>query len=370
MYIGKVSFMQYVDKQIKNIAVIMLGLMGDVLIRTPILRNLKIMFPDAKISAIVDKVGIEILRHNPHVDELILFHRNKNKLKNNIFKFYDIWQVRKREFDLLIDVYNGGSSKIVSLYSNAKYRLGFEHKLKGTYTSVFTDYLNEEKKHSYIINHNHLGAQILKILYPLEKTIDFDTRPTFIVQDQTLSNLQKQFSNINFKKIYLLNLGSGGLEKIMDFSKYFDMIEYIHRNYGLSPAIICNPGQEYLQNSFITDFMDSSNIPYTKLPALTIEEVGALMKLSTFIITPDTGLLHIAIALEIKSFAIFTYTNPELVDPKDENLIACFTPNLSNKRGDLYFGTREIPNDYLFAKIDTLLEGSPYASSKNSLQGE
>lgn len=348
--------MQYTDNQINKIVVIMLGLMGDVLIRTPILRNLKAMFPDAKITAVVDKIGVEILQNNPDVDELILFHRNKNKLKNNLFKFYDIWQVRKKKFDLLIDVYNGGSSRIVSLFSNATHRLGLEHKRAGTYSCVFTDYLKEEEKHSYHINHNHLGAQTLKILYPLEKRIDFDTRPTFIVQEATLSNMQKQFSSIDFDKSYLLNLGSGGLEKIMDFAKYFDLVEYIYKNYGLVPLILCNPGQEFLQSSFISEFMTKSTIPYTQLPILSLQEVGAFMKLSSFIITPDTGLLHIAIALDIKSLAIFTYTNPELVDPKSQNMVACFTPDFSNKHGELYFGTRDIPNDYLHTRIDTLLQ--------------
>jgi ADP-heptose:LPS heptosyltransferase len=336
-------------ENIHKIGVIILGLFGDVLIRTPILKNLRSMFPEAEIVAIVDKIGVEVLRYNPHVDRTIAFHRNRNKLKNNLFKIYDIWQVRQEKFDLLVNIYDGGSTPIVSRLSGAPHRLGITKRSPGTYTMTHPILRQSHEKH-------HIGLNFLKVLHPLGKPIDFDTKPIFVIPQATLKSIEKHFvESIDFQNTYVINFGSGGAEKIMDFQKYFQLVRYLYERYNLIPAIIKNPGQEYLQEKFIEEFLQGSDIPYKALPSLSLHELGALMQLVRFFITPDTGLLHMAIALDVKTLAIFTYTNPKLVDPQTENFVACFQPDFSKVQDSLYFGTKELDVGYLCGRADKLL---------------
>ncbi len=335
-------------ENIRKIGVIILGLFGDVLIRTPILKNLKIMFPEAELVAIVDKIGIEVLRYNPNVDRTIVFHRKRNKLKNNLLKIYDIWQVRQEKFDLLVNVYDGGSTPIITRLSGAPHRLGITKRSRKTYTMIQPILRQRHEKH-------HIGFNFLKVLYPLGKPIDFTTKPIFIIPQVISQTIQKRFEFIDFQNTYLINFGSGGIEKIMDFQKYFQLTLYLYEHYKFIPAIIKNPGQEYLQENFIKKFLEKTDIPYKTLPLLTLHELGALMQLVRFFVTPDTGLLHIAIALDIKTLAIFTYTNPKLVDPETDNFVACFEPDFSNVQDSLYFGTKEIDINYLYSRVDKLL---------------
>ena len=335
-------------ENIHKVGIIILGLFGDVLIRTPILKNLKIMFPEAEIVAIVDKIGVEVLRYNPDVSRTIVFHRNKNKLKNNLLKVYDIWQVRREGFDLLVNIYDGGSTPIVSRLSGAPHRLGITKRSPGTYTMTNSILRQSHEKH-------HIGLNFLKVLHPLGKPIDFDAKPIFVIPQAILQNIEKRFEFLNFQSTYLINFGSGGVEKIMDFEKYFQLVQYLYERYRLAPAIIKNPGQEYLQDRFIKEFLERSNIPYKALPLLTLHELGALMKHTRFFITPDTGLLHMAIALNIKTLAIFTYTNPKLVDPQTDSFVACFEPDFSKVQDCLYFGTKELDVNYLCGRADKLL---------------
>jgi ADP-heptose:LPS heptosyltransferase len=339
---------QKLMQNIHKIGVIILGLFGDVLIRTPILKNLREMFPGAKIVAIVDTIGVEVLRHNPHINHTIAFHRNKNKLKNNLFKIYDIWQVRKEKFDLLVNIYDGGSSPLVSRLSGAPHRLGITKRSRGTYTMTHPILRQSHEKH-------HIGLNFLKVLHPLNKPIDFDTKPVFVIPPATRKTVYARFKNIDFQNTYLINFGSGGVEKIMDFKKYFQLVQYLYKNYKLIPAIIQNPAQEHLQKEFIQEFLQKSHIPYHALPLLSLHDLGALMQNMRFFITPDTGLLHMAIALDIKTLAIFTYTNPKLVDPETQNFVACFKPDFSKVQDSLYFGAKELDTDYLCDRADKLL---------------
>ncbi len=337
------------DNEIHKIGVIILGLMGDVLIRTPIIKNLRTMFADAKIVAIADKIGVEILKNNPDINKIIQFHRTpSNKLKNNLFKIYDIWQVRKEKFDMLVNIYDGGSSPIVALLSGAKYRLGITNKIKGAYTVTHTINRQKNEKH-------HIGLNFLKVLLPLNKKINYDTTPIFTVTKIVIDNIKQRFFDINFNQTYMLNIATGDPKKIFELNKYFQIIQYIYDKYQLLPAIVCNPQQEYLQRDLIDKISNRLDIPYIMLPILNIEKLGALMKLFKFIITPDTGLLHVAIALNIPTLAIFTYTNPKLVDPQKQNFVSCFIPVYAKNLDNLFFGTKNIDINYLYNRIDKLL---------------
>ena len=55
------------------------------------------------------------------------------------------------------------------------------------------------------------------------------------------------------------------------------------------PAVILNPGQEYLQQQLIDDFLIPNNIKHMQLKYLSIEDLAILMKLSDFIIVPGLG---------------------------------------------------------------------------------
>ena len=104
---------------------------------------------------------------------------------------------------------------------------------------------------------------------------------------------------------------------MLDLEKMFKLIRFIYEEYNYIPAIILNPGQEFLQTDIINKYLDKNNIKYIKLKYLNIHEIISLMKKSKFIIVPDTGLYHIAVCLNLPIFSIFTYTNPKLVEPEN-----------------------------------------------------
>ena len=60
---------------IKNISIILFGLMGDVIMRTPIIKVLKDFYADANITVFVDAVGKEVLKNNPNIQNIIVVDR-------------------------------------------------------------------------------------------------------------------------------------------------------------------------------------------------------------------------------------------------------------------------------------------------------
>jgi len=333
---------------IDSICFIMNGLLGDILIRTPVLEAFKYLYPKAEISVIVDPVGHEVFKNYKGIKHIIIVQRfRKNKVKNHFNKMRTIMELRKKKFTMVVNLYNGGFSPWLVFFSGAKYKLGFCNQKKyGFVYNIRNDCAKDRLKQE-----QSLYNYMISIVEPFGLE-NIKLQPTFFVRDEVLKKMEVYLASLNNKKVYLLNFGSGDAKKILEFEKYFELVQYIYKQYGYVPAIISNPSQEFLQEKFIKDFMKESNISYIKLNQFSLEEVAALIKLTQFIITPDTGLLHLAMSFNNYIYAIFTYTHPVFVDIGHKNFISVYE-KFSYQQ---FYEKQNITFHTLKSKIDLLFE--------------
>lgn len=113
-------------KNVKNILVIKLRHIGDVLLTVPAIRALKEAFPDACISALVNAGTEEMLTGNPLLFDVIGYDRSqKGKL---VPELEFIREIRAREYDLVVDLTGGDRPALIGFLSGARYRLGYKPK--------------------------------------------------------------------------------------------------------------------------------------------------------------------------------------------------------------------------------------------------
>jgi len=331
---------------INSIGVIMFGLLGDVFIRTPILKALKKIYPLTKIIAIVDPIGKQVLENNQYCDDIIVVNRDKkNKLGYQINKIKSFLQVRKKKIDLIIDLYNGGSSYFLTFTSGAKYKLGHYNSSK---KNIYNIDLSDIHKIEGITTYYKDSMSVINILDQTK----FSTQSIFTLLPEINLSVLKFINELKYdsSKLYLLNFGSGGEEKLLNANKYAKLVEYIYDKYQYIPLILCNPGQEYLQENFIQKYLLASKIPYVQLEKLSLQEIGSFVKNTSFLITPDTGIMHLAMAFNRYIYAVFTYTNPVLVDPKSESFISVYESFSKNE----LFRHQNITETKLISKIDIM----------------
>lgn len=337
------------EKNYNSICIIMLGLFGDVLMRTPILKTLKLKYPKSVITVIVDPIGKELLENNPNVNKILIMNRDKkNKIKYLYSKVSIQIQIIKNRYDLILDLYNGKSSKTMIAASFCKSYLGFYNK------KVYTNIKNTFKPIYSFKNYHHLTNRLFFYLNYLElDSSQFDVMPEYFFKNENISKKN------DFKENrYLISLGSGGLEKILDLNKIYNLIKYLYDKYSLSPIIVNNPGQEFLQDNIINDYLIPNNITYIKLEKKSIEEIAIIIQNSKFFIVPDTGLFHLSLALRTPTFCIFTYTNPLLVEPNNIIYGSFFKPVVPTEydKFGLEIGTKEINMNEVFQKLDSFLK--------------
>lgn len=94
--------------------------MGDVLLATPFLRQLRTRFPDARVDMLVDARFSEIIRHNPHLTNVLEYSRTSSKEEH-----------RRQKQDIQATLPDGRYDAVLDLQANrrsAQFRAGLGRK--------------------------------------------------------------------------------------------------------------------------------------------------------------------------------------------------------------------------------------------------
>src|SRR4030042_5190675 len=103
---------------IKSIIFLRHDRIGDMVLSTAALKALRRVYPDARITVLASERNYEILKHNPHVDEILIY--------KGIPWF--IREIRPRGYDLVIDPFLTYELRqaFMTCLAGGKYRMGFE----------------------------------------------------------------------------------------------------------------------------------------------------------------------------------------------------------------------------------------------------
>src|SRR5687767_13387753 len=110
-----------------KILLIRLRLIGDVVFTTPIPRALKRVFPDAHVAYLVEPDAAPVVTGNPHLDEVIVAPRPRG-LARLVGDLRLARSLRRRRYDLVIDLHGGPRSAWLALLSGAPRRIGYQIK--------------------------------------------------------------------------------------------------------------------------------------------------------------------------------------------------------------------------------------------------
>ena len=108
----------------KNILVINLMHIGDLMLATPVLRTLRANCPSARITLLADKKLRDLVEHNPFLDEcLLLDKKGRDDHFGSLWKF--IAKIRQKHYDLVINLHRNERASAIAAFSGAKRIVGY-----------------------------------------------------------------------------------------------------------------------------------------------------------------------------------------------------------------------------------------------------
>jgi ADP-heptose:LPS heptosyltransferase len=107
-----------------KILLIRLRLIGDVVFTTPAIRALRRAFPHASLSYLVERPAAPVVKGNPYLDEVLVIER-----PSGVARLVEDarlgWVLRRRRFDVVLDMHGGPRSSMLALASGAPQRIGY-----------------------------------------------------------------------------------------------------------------------------------------------------------------------------------------------------------------------------------------------------
>jgi len=160
-----------------NILLVRLRLIGDVVFTTPIVRALRRHYPDARLSYLVESPAAPVLRQNPHLTDLIVIRRSHGlrRLLDDLSVARDL---RRRRFDLAIDLHGGPRAAWLTWASGARRRVGYTLPGRGwLYTDAIQRAPDLSDRHSVQNQWDLLSALGIADPNPVDDAVEMRTDP-------------------------------------------------------------------------------------------------------------------------------------------------------------------------------------------------
>lgn len=285
----------------KSIIVRMPNWLGDAVMATPVLKDLRERFPEAKLTAMCIKSVGEILKWDPNLDELFIFHRPSGWLHRQAHRDI-IAPLRHGDYDLGILLTNSLSSAWWFWRGWVKKRLGYRGNFR---TALLTHPVsfpaNKETQ--------HLVTTYKMLVEPLGIPVS-DTDPKLYLSESEKGEAEQLLAKYGIKKedtVIGVNPGAAyGSAKCWPKEYFIELTHLLMENPSYKVVYFGDPSGASLVESICYDMPDR----VINLAGKTnIRELLALINACTVFLTNDSGPMHIAAALGKPLLALFGSTS-------------------------------------------------------------
>ena len=269
---------------------------GDVVLTTPLIRSVRNAYPDAYIAYMGEKNAVSLLEHNPNLNDIIPF----DFAKPTIFEQPRVaWQLRRRGFDLAIDLFGNPRSALLTYLSGAKVRVGAERKGRGSLYTVRVRDNGEPKTAIEFHNQFIRAAGISPTAMKTEIFITEDERREARIYLQWLDH---DTAPLDFSKTIIgLHPGATWPAKCWLPERFGELADILTAKLGAQIIITAGPGD----GDAVKEVLRSSTASVKVIAGLPLRQLAAILSHCAAYVANDNGTMHIAAAVGTPTIGIF-----------------------------------------------------------------
>jgi len=277
-----------------NILVVRLGALGDVVHTIPAVAALRRTFPDAQIDWLVEAKHRSIPDLVSVLDEVIpLEGASPNAWRMAIVA------MRQTSYDVAIDFQGLLKSAVLARASGASRVIGFSiwHLREKTARPFYSATPSQDDgEEGHVIRKN---LRLLRVLGIERDVIEFPLRG----RGSRVAEILRQLVPGPFA---LINAGGAWPNKRWPPERFGEVAAFLAEARGLTPVVMWGPGEDALAQAVI----DASSGRAVLAPPSRPEDLVAMAREASLVISGDTGPLHIATAVGTPTVSIFGPTDP------------------------------------------------------------
>jgi lipopolysaccharide heptosyltransferase I len=310
---------------LKNILVVRLGAMGDIVHVIPAVKNLKMAFPSAYIAWLVEDRHEDLVEGVPEIDEVIVFPRKQwqslLKYPQKYFKIISemrmfLRKLRGKRYDIALDFHGNFKSGLLTYLSNALVRVGFSKGYCKEFNFIFNNLrITPQKKKMHRVD------KYLDLLRGLGINAPYQ-RPIFSIPNAErfyIDNFIQQ-NQLNQKPIAIIHPGTSifGKYKRWPPKNYANLADRLIWELDYSVIFTWSA----LEYEIVEEIISYMQYPATiACKTSSVRQLIALIQHARLFIGGDTGPTHIASCMGIPTIAIFGPKDPVIYAPYDKNAL-------------------------------------------------
>ncbi|GAA9581450.1 lipopolysaccharide heptosyltransferase I [Helicobacter pylori] len=288
-----------------KIAIVRLSALGDIIVSAVFLAAIKERFTNAQIEWFVDERFGAILEHSPYIDKLHPVALKSTLTTFNPLKIFKLFKsLRAYEYDIVIDMQGLIKSALITQMLKAPKKVGFDYASarEGLSAFFYSQKVSIAYNESVLKRNFMLLSQALNL--PKEEI------------SQSLSSRFKVFSYQDSPKIDALNLNQNKPKILFvletsKINKTYPIERFKDLALMLENFQICLLWHADEKKATTLYYALKHQRDVLLLPKLTLNEVKALLFKMDVIIGGDTGITHLAWALQKASITLYGNTPME-----------------------------------------------------------
>lgn len=305
-------------EKVRRILAIKLKKIGDLVLTVPALRAIRETYPESHLAVLVNSGTESVLEGLDWIDEILVFDRRSKQgslWKRTARQIAFMREIRRRRFDVVIQLTKGDRGAIAALLSGAPYRVGVDPEGRGFPGKrfLFTRLAPAPHWMDHAVEYNlsivrELGMDTanrsLEIVFSSEDAAALDR-----LLAEAGTNSQAPLVHIHPACSWLFNCWTvDGMARIID---------HLQGERGCTVVITCGPAKR--EKDRCEEILARTRTePVSLVGRTTLKQLAALSDRAVLFVSGDTAPMHIAAAVGTPVVSIFGPAGPFNTGPWGE----------------------------------------------------
>jgi heptosyltransferase I len=320
------------SRDFRNILLIKLSAVGDVVHTVPVLNKLRRRYPAAQLDWLVTPAIAELLGHHPAIDRIIEFKRDARSAPWRLAPLVDYGRLaaslRRNRYDLVVDMHGQLRTALLTLATGAAVRIGFDRPRAEVWNASTRQFPEQARKHawqgaregSWLAYTHHIPVPTLE-LHAVDRYLNIgpllgldagEADFSFAIPQEADARIDALLDYYEIAKSKLLVMGPGTIWETKQWRS--DAFAEVARHFLQAGFAVILIGSE--REAPVCAQVAALAPGVVNLAGeTTLSELAALVRRATICLTNDSGPMHLAVALERPVVSVFGPTDPIWIGP-------------------------------------------------------
>lgn len=291
-----------ISTPLDRVGIVMMSAVGDAVHVLPVVNALKRHNPASRVTWVLQPGPATLVRGHPNVDDVVLFER-----ANGWRAFADVRRaLAGRTFDVVLNLQVYFKAGIVTSFTRAPVKLGFDRDRARDFNWAFTN-----RKIPPHPGGQHVQDQYFEFLGALgvpHEPVTWNLGPW--PEERAW---QREFFVPFDRPTAAIVVATSKPQKDWMPERWAEVCDALYADFGLQPVLVGGRSERELHAERV--IMERARHKPVSALGSGLRKLVAILDGSALVLSPDTGPLHMSVALDRPVVSLIGYSNPKRVGP-------------------------------------------------------